>query len=102
MCGFTGFVQQRAAAEGWEAIADAMAGTLVHRGPDDNGVWLDREAGVVLAHRRLAVLDLTEGHQPMVSADGRCVIAYNGEIITTPSYAASCPRIPGAGIPTRR
>lgn len=81
MCGFTGFVQQRAAAEGWEAIADAMAGTLVHRGPDDNGVWLDHEAGVVLAHRRLAVLDLTpEGHQPMVSADGRCVIAYNGEI----------------------
>jgi asparagine synthase (glutamine-hydrolysing) len=58
-----------------------MGDTLVHRGPDDTGVWLDASAGVALVHRRLAILDLTPaGHQPMVSASGRYVIAFNGEI----------------------
>lgn len=81
MCGFAGFVQRRSGIEEREANAAAMAGALRHRGPDDAGVWHDRVAGVTLAHRRLAVLDLTaEGHQPMVSADDRYVIAYNGEI----------------------
>jgi asparagine synthase (glutamine-hydrolysing) len=58
-----------------------MAATLEHRGPDDCDVWVDDSVGVALGHQRLAIIDLSEaGHQPMVSADGRFVITYNGEI----------------------
>jgi len=58
-----------------------MADVLIHRGPDDAGCWADPEAGIALAHRRLAVLDLSPaGHQPMLSASGRYVLAFNGEI----------------------
>ncbi len=58
-----------------------MADRLVHRGPDDSGVWADADKGVALGHRRLSIVDLSpEGHQPMVSASGRYVIAFNGEI----------------------
>ena len=58
-----------------------MAKRLQHRGPDDAGCWVDETAGVALAHRRLAILDLSPaGHQPMLSASGRLVIAFNGEI----------------------
>jgi asparagine synthase (glutamine-hydrolysing) len=58
-----------------------MADTLIHRGPDDAGVWVDEHVGLALGHRRLAILDLSPaGHQPMVSASGRYVIAFNGEI----------------------
>ena len=54
---------------------------LRHRGPDDHGTWSDAQAGIVLAHRRLSIVDLSAtGHQPMPSADGRYVLAYNGEI----------------------
>jgi asparagine synthase (glutamine-hydrolysing) len=59
----------------------AMAEVLRHRGPDDGGVWTDPAVGLALAHRRLAILDLSpEGHQPMVSACGRWVLVFNGEI----------------------
>lgn len=58
-----------------------MAAALRHRGPDDCDVWVDESVGVALGHQRLAVIDLSvAGHQPMVSADGRFVITYNGEI----------------------
>ena len=58
-----------------------MADTLVHRGPDDSGTWVDSEVGVAFSHRRLSIIDVSDaGHQPMVSEDGRYVITYNGEI----------------------
>jgi asparagine synthase (glutamine-hydrolysing) len=58
-----------------------MTKSLRHRGPDDEGVWIDAAAGVALGHRRLSILDLSQaGHQPMVSSTGRFVLVYNGEI----------------------
>jgi len=80
MCGLTGFLWGESLPEP-EAVICGMAGMLAHRGSDDAGVWIDCEAGVALANRRLSVLDLSSaGHQPMVSVSGRYVIAYNGEI----------------------
>jgi asparagine synthase (glutamine-hydrolysing) len=58
-----------------------MTQTLLHRGPDDSGVWVDASAGLALGHRRLAILDLSPlGHQPMTSACGRYVVSFNGEL----------------------
>jgi asparagine synthase (glutamine-hydrolysing) len=69
--------------------ADAMQQILAHRGPDDHGIWTDPSFGIALAHRRLTIIDLApSGHQPMVSADGRFVIAYNGEIYNYRAIAA--------------
>src|SRR5690349_356520 len=58
-----------------------MTRALAHRGPDDEGVWLDSEARIGLGHRRLSVIDLSlAGHQPMLSPAGRYVLTFNGEI----------------------
>jgi asparagine synthase (glutamine-hydrolysing) len=58
-----------------------MSDRLLHRGPDDSGVWVDENAGVALAHRRLSIVDLSPaGRQPMVSASERFVLTFNGEI----------------------
>ncbi|HTI51642.1 MAG TPA: asparagine synthetase B, partial [Planctomycetaceae bacterium] len=58
-----------------------MTGALAHRGPDDEGIWIDEEAAVGLGHRRLSIVDLSPaGHQPMLSPSGRFVITFNGEI----------------------
>ncbi len=82
MCGLTGFWQPGGCrTEDAQVIACRMADALVHRGPDDDGVWMDEGAGLALGHRRLAILDLSPaGHQPMASASDRFVIAFNGEI----------------------
>lgn len=78
MCGLAGILGTRTSDE---TALYAMAATLRHRGPDDEGAWFDRTVMVGLAHRRLSVLDLSaSGHQPMLSADDRYVIAFNGEI----------------------
>jgi len=82
MCGITGFLdmQQRTGSDAGDSLARRMAERIMHRGPDDCGLWSDPCAGVFLAHRRLSILDLSPaGHQPMISASGRYVIAFNGE-----------------------
>jgi asparagine synthase (glutamine-hydrolysing) len=80
MCGFTGFLGGRQLGVA-EATLRRMAGTISHRGPDAYGAWHDEAAGVALAHRRLSILELSAaGAQPMQSACGRYVIAFNGEI----------------------
>jgi asparagine synthase (glutamine-hydrolysing) len=82
MCGFSGFlttditVLTRA-----ETVATSMALAIQHRGPDDSGAWSDASVGIALGFSRLSILDLSSaGHQPMHSASGRFVIAFNGEI----------------------
>lgn len=82
MCGFAGFLTADAAVQGSaEAVATRMALAIQHRGPDDAGAWADAQAGIALGFRRLSIVDLSAaGHQPMQSASGRYVIAFNGEI----------------------
>lgn len=82
MCGIAGvWTLGSVQSGGLESTARRMADALAHRGPDSHGIWTDPADGVALAHRRLAIVDLSPaGHQPMVSALGRYVISYNGEI----------------------
>lgn len=83
MCGLAGFLLA-APQEARHSLTDTlakMAKRLAHRGPDDEGVWLDENAGIGLAHRRLAIVDVSpQGHQPMVSPAGRYIMVYNGEV----------------------
>lgn len=79
MCGIAGYwsPKRRATAR----LVAAMTDRIAYRGPDDSGAWLDAEAGLALGHRRLSIIDLSPaGHQPMISASGRYVLSYNGEI----------------------
>ncbi|MCI5138192.1 MAG: asparagine synthase (glutamine-hydrolyzing), partial [Candidatus Electrothrix sp. AR1] len=82
MCGIVGFISPQGFNEEEAGeIVCRMRDRLIHRGPDEAGSWLDAKASIALAHRRLSILDLTAaGSQPMVSAGGRYVIAFNGEI----------------------
>ena len=67
-----------------------MSDAIAYRGPDGSGVWQDAEVGVALAQRRLAIIDLTPtGAQPMISADGRWVISYNGETYNAGAIAST-------------
>ncbi len=79
MCGVCGFFGLANSSRG-AALLSAMAGSLQHRGPDATGVWLDPTHGVGLAATRLAIIDIAGGGQPMISADGTHVIAFNGEV----------------------
>jgi asparagine synthase (glutamine-hydrolysing) len=82
MCGIAGTLTAHAFSA--ERLADdlqKMTRTLVHRGPDDGGIWCDAAAGIGLGHRRLSIIDLSPlGHQPMASRSGRYTISFNGEI----------------------
>jgi len=64
-----------------ESVVTGMSAVIAHRGPDDQGVWVDVDEGVALGHRRLSIIDLSPaGHQPMISRSRRYVMVYNGEI----------------------
>jgi asparagine synthase (glutamine-hydrolysing) len=76
MCGFLAIFQDSPVFE--RDAAQTAAGTIAHRGPDASGLWEERH--VMLFHRRLSIIDLATGQQPMQSRDGRFVIAFNGEI----------------------
>lgn len=75
MCGIVGLAGAQE-----DAWVEAMNAGIVHRGPDDEGVFRDREAGLALAMRRLAIIDIETGRQPMRTPDGRFTLVYNGEI----------------------
>tara|TARA_R110002126_G_scaffold187410_1_gene336077 strand:+ start:71341 stop:73233 length:1893 start_codon:yes stop_codon:yes gene_type:complete len=78
MCGITGIFNRNHEPTETRLI-EAMTNALEHRGPDGEGVWLD--GPIALGHRRLAIIDLSpQGHQPMVTRDGRFVLTYNGEV----------------------
>lgn len=83
MCGIAGFI-------GCPGVRNSdkmkenilrMTHVLFHRGPDDSGIWIDRDNGICFGHRRLSIIDRSaSGHQPMESLSGRYIIVFNGEI----------------------
>lgn len=78
MCGIAGFCNNPA---NWRENIEKMNRRMRHRGPDAGGIWANEDATVVLGHRRLSIVDLSEtGAQPMHSASGRYVCVFNGEI----------------------
>jgi asparagine synthase (glutamine-hydrolysing) len=104
MCGIAGYLERgstRAAGE-MHRLAGAMADRLAHRGPDDRGTWAEPESGIALGHRRLAILDLSPaGHQPMRSASGRFVIAFNGEVYNHLAIRNELQNASGGGLQLR-
>ena len=78
MCGIVGIVSARSPVDG--GLLRRMREAIAHRGPDDAGIWLSPDRTVGLGHRRLSVVDLDGGHQPMSSVDGEVTIVYNGEV----------------------
>jgi asparagine synthase (glutamine-hydrolysing) len=83
MCGLAGFFHARGTPPGdWRLVLAAMTHTLVHRGPDDEGYWFDDFVG--LGHRRLSIIDVATGHQPMSNEDGSVWLVFNGEIYNFP------------------
>src|SRR5690349_3827540 len=81
MCGIAGFWLSRATGHEPPELLRCMGHTLAHRGPDDSGIFFDKDAGLGFSFRRLSIIDLTaEGHQPMSSASGRYTIIFNGEV----------------------
>ncbi len=78
MCGIVGVL---GGIRNSEVDLRRMADSLTHRGPDDSGIWCDKDNKISLGHRRLSVVDLSSaGHQPMISSSGRFVMSFNGEI----------------------
>ena len=76
MCGFVAILQQSSPID--RDKASACLAAIAHRGPDAEGKW--QEGPVFLGHRRLSIIDLATGQQPMHSSDGRYVVVFNGEI----------------------
>src|SRR5215468_7919386 len=80
MCGICGIATTRGRVDR-DRLAE-MSATIVHRGPDSEGTFVD--GGIGLAARRLAIIDLEGGDQPIANEDGSCVVVQNGEIYNYP------------------
>ena len=87
MCGIFGY-WSRARKPLPDAALHAMAQQLVHRGPDDEGIWHQPQRGVGIGNRRLSIIDIGGGHQPFVSDDGQIAVVQNGEIFNYIELAA--------------
>ena len=79
MCGIFGYFS-RSCVPLADAVLEQMAQKLVHRGPDDQGIWHQPQRGVGIGNRRLSIIDIGGGHQPFVSDDGQIAVVQNGEI----------------------
>ena len=75
MCGFTGFVGK---VDEREQVLEHMMDTIVHRGPDSSGKFVDEDAA--LGFRRLSIIGITNGQQPILNEDESMVLVFNGEI----------------------
>jgi asparagine synthase (glutamine-hydrolysing) len=82
MCGITGIFDTRESRPVAQSLLERMNQSQFHRGPDDAGIHI--EPGVGLAHRRLSIIDLSNGHQPLFNEDGSVVVVFNGEIYNFP------------------
>ncbi len=78
MCGIAGSIDARLSHDSAEQLIDNMCKVIRHRGPDDQGTWIGH--GVALGMRRLAIIDLTGGHQPVCNEDQSVFVVFNGEI----------------------
>ncbi len=97
MCGIFGYWDRKRRALD-DAALGGMASALVHRGPDDEGIWSQPLRGVAIGNRRLSIIDLGGGHQPFVSDDGQVAVVQNGEIFNYLELAADLRR---AGVDLR-
>jgi asparagine synthase (glutamine-hydrolysing) len=80
MCGISGIYGDLQKDDLYSSVRK-MSATLNHRGPDDSGIWIDKENSIALGHQRLSIVDLSSaGHQPMLSPCGKFVVVFNGEI----------------------
>src|SRR5690606_34117377 len=78
MCGIAGILNVDRGAPASAEVLERMLETIVHRGPDDSGRWIDGE--LAMGMRRLSIIDLAEGRQPITDESGRYVVVFNGEI----------------------
>ena len=92
MCGMTGFVDLRGRREPDRALLRRMNDSIAHRGPDGEGEHC--EPGVALGHRRLSIIDIATGQQPLYNEDGSVVVVYNGEIY---NYQSLIPELQALG-----
>lgn len=88
MCGIAGIFDTSGLHQPDRAVLSAMNQAQFHRGPDEEGLHI--APGIGLAHRRLSIIDLAGGQQPMFSADGNLCVVYNGEIYNFRELARSC------------
>ena len=91
MCGIFGYWDRKRRSLP-DAALDGMAHSLLHRGPDDQGIWHQPQRGVAIGNRRLSIIDLGGGHQPFVSDDGQIAVVQNGEIFYYVELAAELRR----------
>ncbi|PJF33510.1 MAG: asparagine synthetase B, partial [Phototrophicales bacterium] len=82
MCGICGYLSYKVNIQERKHILNRMCELVTHRGPDDHGIYVAGNVG--LGHRRLSIIDLSSGHQPMQNDDGSLCIVFNGEIYNFP------------------